>query len=308
MEEEKIKEAFLRIKEDILNLGKEVSEIRFILLETNRTMRQINEDIIKLKLEKIAENTEKSTKLAEKTPLKTPTDTPTHQEKTPTHPVTPTDIPTHPQEIGGLKSPNLPTSIGNEGVPTDRQTDKPTDRQIFQHMFYPNSAQKNQSLVTTKQKTQTKEESIVVTKTEDQELKEAIEIPDKVQREFIKETSLIIEKPIQQQILEASEILDSLDNIKKDIRRKFKRITKQEMLVFSTIYGLEEQYREVDYNKIALKLGLSQSSIRDYVQKMINKGIPITKEKLNNKKILLHISPELKKIASLSTIIQLREI
>ena len=80
------------------------------------------------------------------------------------------------------------------------------------------------------------------------------------------------------------------------------------MLVFSTIYALEEQYREVDYNKLALKLGLSQSSARDYVQKLINKGIPITKEKLNNKKILLHISPELKKIASLNTIVQLREI
>ncbi len=318
MKEEKLKEAFYKIKEDILNLGKELSEIRTSLLESNQLMKQINEDLIKLKLEKI-------TKLTEKTPIKTPTDTPTHLSKTPTHPVAPTDTPTHlsktpthpvaptdtpthAQEIQGLKSPNLPVSIGNEGVPTDRQTDKPTDRQIFQHMFYPYLTPTDQSLVTTKQKDQTKEENIVVTKIEDQELKEAAEIPDKVQREFIRETSLIKEKPIQQQIQEASEILDSLDTLKKEIRRKFKKITKQEMLVFSTIYELEEQYREVDYNKIALKLGLSQSSIRDYVQKMINKGIPITKEKLNNKKILLHISPELKKIASLSTIVSLREI
>jgi len=301
MKEEKLKEAFYKIKEDILNLGKELSEIRTSLLESNQLMKQINEDLIKLKLEKI-------TKLTEKTPIKTPTDTPTHLSKTPTHPVAPTDTPTHAQEIQGLKSPNLPVSIGNEGVPTDRQTDKPTDRQIFQHMFYPYLTPTDQSLVTTKQKDQTKEENIVVTKIEDQELKEAAEIPDTAQREFIREISLIKEKPIQQQIQEASEILDSLDTLKKEIRRKFKKITKQEMLVFSTIYELEEQYREVDYNKIALKLGLSQSSIRDYVQKMINKGIPITKEKLNNKKILLHISPELKKIASLSTIVSLREI
>ena len=53
MKEEKLKEAFSKIKEDILNLGKEISSIREQLLETNSLMRQINEDIIKIKLEKI---------------------------------------------------------------------------------------------------------------------------------------------------------------------------------------------------------------------------------------------------------------
>jgi DNA-binding MarR family transcriptional regulator len=116
-------------------------------------------------------------------------------------------------------------------------------------------------------------------------------------------------KPIQKQISEASEILDSLDNIKRDIRNKFKKITAQEMLVFSTIYQLGEQDpEEVDYRKIAKKLNLSQSSIRDYVNRLIFKGIPIIKEKLNNKKIILHISPELKKIATLDKIIELRKI
>jgi hypothetical protein len=41
---------------------------------------------------------------------------------------------------------------------------------------------------------------------------------------------------------------------------------------------------------------------------MINKGIPIHKNKINNKKITLSISPDLKKIASLPTIIRLREL
>jgi len=280
MKEEKIKEAFLRVKDDIFSLGKEIESIKVFILETIQLLKQINEEIMQLKLEKIAENNDILIKT-------TPTETPTHLPKTPTHPVTPTETPTHPQEIQGLKSQNLLTSIGNEGVPTDRQTDKPTDQQIFQHMFYPDFRRNNQSLVTTTPEKEAEAQENVVTK-------------------LVEEA--IIEKPIQQQIREASEILDSLDALKKEIRRKFKKITKQEMLVFSTIYELEEQYREVDYSKIALKLSLSQSSIRDYVQKMINKGIPITKEKLNNKKILLHISPELKKIASLNTIISLREI
>ena len=75
MKEEKLKEAFSKIKEDILNLGKELSEMRSSLLESNYLMKQINEDLIKLKLEKITENTKI---LMEKTP----TETPTHQPKT----------------------------------------------------------------------------------------------------------------------------------------------------------------------------------------------------------------------------------
>ena len=302
MEEEKIKEAFSRVREDILNLGQEITDIKLQLLETAQLLKQINDEFIKLKLEKIAENNDFLIR-------NTPTETPTHPQKTPTHPVTPTETPTHPQEIQGLKSQNLAISIGNDGVPTDRQTDRQTNQQIFQHIISRNFSTKVSDLVTTQQEKSEKEKENVVTNHQKENIsKQTVDIPDKVQRELIRETSLITEKPIQQQIQEASKILESLDNIKKEIRRKFKKITRQEMLVFSTIYELEEQYREVDYSKIALKLSLSQSSIRDYVQKMINKGIPITKEKLNNKKILLHISPELKKIASLNTIIQLREI
>ena len=81
------------------------------------------------------------------------------------------------------------------------------------------------------------------------------------------------------------------------------------MLVFSTLYQLEEQGElGIDYRKIALKLSLSESSIRDYVQRLVNKGIPIIKTKQNNKKITLVISKDLKKIASLSTILRLREL
>lgn len=118
-----------------------------------------------------------------------------------------------------------------------------------------------------------------------------------------------VPKSVDQHINDASEMLENLDSLKKEIRLKFKHMTTQEMLVFSTIYQLEEQGDvDVDYKKIALKLGLSQSSIRDYVQRIANKGIPIHKTKLNNKKITISISPELKKIASLNTILALREI
>jgi hypothetical protein len=105
-----------------------------------------------------------------------------------------------------------------------------------------------------------------------------------------------------------SEIVNSLDSLKKEVRTKFKRLTKQEMQVFSSIFQLEEQGFVVDYPLLAHHLNLSESSIRDYTQRLIKKGIPLLKAKENNKKITLSVSPDLKRVASLATILQLREL
>ena len=80
------------------------------------------------------------------------------------------------------------------------------------------------------------------------------------------------------------------------------------MLVFSILYQLEEEQKIVDYKTISKKLNLSESSIRDYIGRLINKKIPITKEKVGNKKVILHISKDLKQIATLSTLLKLREL
>ena len=113
----------------------------------------------------------------------------------------------------------------------------------------------------------------------------------------------------RQEILpNSSFILDQLDNLKRETILKFKHLTNQEMLVFSLIYQLEDQGFLVDYSLLSSNLNLSESSIRDYIQRIISKGIPLEKEKVNNKKIILHISQDLKKLASLDTLIQLREL
>jgi hypothetical protein len=104
------------------------------------------------------------------------------------------------------------------------------------------------------------------------------------------------------------DILNSLDNIRKEIRLKFKRLTEQELLVFSTIYQLEEELGYSDYKSLSKKLKLTESSIRDYVSRLISKDIPIEKSKINNKEIKLSISSSLKKITSLNTILQLRDL
>ena len=103
-------------------------------------------------------------------------------------------------------------------------------------------------------------------------------------------------------------MLKSLDNIKKEIRQKFKKLTEQEWLVFSTIYQLDEEMGHSDYRILAERLKLTESSIRDYVARLMKKGIPVDKIKLNNKNIQLNISKSLKQIASLPTIITLRDL
>jgi predicted transcriptional regulator len=106
----------------------------------------------------------------------------------------------------------------------------------------------------------------------------------------------------------ALKILNSLDNLKKEIRLKFKKLTDQEMTVFSAIYQIDEEFGFSDYKILSQRLNLTESSIRDYVGKLIKKGIPVDKIKINNKNIHLKISQNLKNIASLSTILSLREI
>jgi len=233
--EDNLKEAFNKVKGDINFLHGELLDIKTTINDLHDIMKDLS-----FKLDN-----------QEKQPS---TDRQTVRQLNTTNNVPSTHNTTVPQEVGGLISSNLPISIGNQGVSTDRQTDTKTDNST--HISLVNS-----------------------------------------------------DKTIDSNINEATIILDSLDSLKKEIRLKFKNLTTQEMLVFSTIYQLEEQGNtEITYKLISKTLRLSESSIRDYVQRMINKGISIQKAKVNNKKLLLSISLNLKKIASLPTIMQLREL
>jgi len=117
------------------------------------------------------------------------------------------------------------------------------------------------------------------------------------------------ETNIGQNIIDhAAEILDSLDSAKKEIRLKFKRLTDQELLVFSTLYQFDEELGYTDYKALAKHLNLTESSIRDYVGRLIKKNIPVEKVRINNKNIHLKVSDNLKKIASLQTILHLKDL
>ena len=122
-----IKDAFEKVRLDIDSLNTELAEISKSIVETRSQMSELCGVIQKLfeKVENIVKKQEKHEK-QEKTIVLT--HIPTYN---PQNPTTPTHNPTLPQEIGGLKAQNLGSSTGNEGVPTDRQTDK----QTFQHIL-----------------------------------------------------------------------------------------------------------------------------------------------------------------------------
>ena len=205
-----------------------------------------------------------------------PTINPTNQQENPsirhinpTDSTNPTHNPTDNYPLEALKSQILSISTGNKGVPTDRQTNQQTDTSTGNK-----GVEVRFNTITTENPTPNPTQK-----------------PTKIDR---------LEK--------VAEFLDSLDDIKKELRAKIKRLTKQEMAVFTAIYQLEEQGLIVDYALLAEKLSLTESSIRDYSMRIIKKGIPVDKSKENNKKIILSISKNLKKIASLATILQLKEL
>jgi len=249
MDEEKLKQAFANIKQDISKINNDNQTLKESLIETLNHLSNLNSSIEKSLNNIILKQDKLSTQLNK---IKT---TSTHSS-------------TLRQEVEGSKPQNLAISTGNQGVSTDRQTDTSTDTSTHKGSFNLQSSSPENTNI----------------------------IPNQYNN------------PNESIIKQASELIENLDNIKKEVRLKFKRLTNQEMKVFTLLYQLDNQQIDVDYNILAKNLNLTQSSIRDYIQRITAKGIPIDKEKIDNKKIIIHISQDLKKIASIETILKLRDL
>lgn len=81
----------------------------------------------------------------------------------------------------------------------------------------------------------------------------------------------------------------------------FSTLTNREFIIFLTIY----QLGEVTYQDLSSKLSLTNSCIRSYVYSLINKKAPITRRKINNKKVILSIDPNFKALTSEQKLIEL---
>ena len=88
----------------------------------------------------------------------------------------------------------------------------------------------------------------------------------------------------------------SLSNLK-EIDSLFQTLTKQEFIVFLSIYQMEEDLNKgISYFELSQKMHLSEGCIRTYVSQMLKKVIPIEKIRVNNKLTLLTISKEFRSL------------
>ena len=315
---EYIKEAFQRVKYDIDLLKEEISIMKSSFNEIIKELSILNKQI-KQNKEILTNSLIKNTSTQKK-----------DFSASSTHPST------HNTYFKPLKPQNLHISTGNEGVSTNRQTDKQTNRQTqieremsknnkflenqntqekfnnisnqnnkFKDFNNQTSFQNNLDNLLNLQNNPTHDYSQEKIKNQDQLISDSF---DGRYNDFSKTNTQNIIENKKDSIDNAIEVLNSLDHIKKEIRLKFKRLTDQEFSVFSALYELDEEIGHTNYKTLSNKLNLTQSSIRDYIGRLIKKGIPIKKNKINNKNIQLTISKNLKKIATLPTILKLRDL
>ena len=85
--------------------------------------------------------------------------------------------------------------------------------------------------------------------------------------------------------------------LNQDLKKLFSTLTKQEFLTFLTVYQLQDDLkRALTYDDLATKLHLTSGCVRTYVSSLIKKGLPLVKNKLNNRIILISIDPKFKKL------------
>jgi len=208
------------------------------------------------------------------------------------------------QELRVIIKPNYmnESSIGNEGVPADQPTHKPS----FNTPLFPvdgiysgdssTSSHNPAHIPTHLQHIGRKIQQITS------------RIPNRITPEMVEE--ILAEQMPKRQIIDKNspiaDLAGIMNTLKADLKAKFRSLTGQEFYIFSVLYTVEKSQDMVTYIDIAKHTGLTSSSIRDYIQRIIRKGIPIAKEKLNNKVTMLRVPPELRNLATLDNLMRLR--
>ena len=83
---------------------------------------------------------------------------------------------------------------------------------------------------------------------------------------------------------------------KETLNEFFKMLSMKEFIVFLTLDDLGDKQESVLYSQLSHKLNLAEASIRGHIMSLINKGIPIIKNKINNQRTTLTIDPEFKEL------------
>ncbi|MFC1685732.1 hypothetical protein ACFLZZ_01785 [Nanoarchaeota archaeon] len=197
----------------------------------------------------------------------------------------PEELPQIPNN--SIKTNLLPeSSTGNEGVQTLRHIDTQTDNTpLFPLDGKPTIHQNPQPETSTHSSTHLRH------------------IPEKLRHI---DTFFDTSTDKSEQNTQISNLTKLMDTLKSDLKQKFESLTKQEFFIFSVLFTVDKTQNQVTYQDLAVRTSLTSSSIRDYIRRITQKGIPILKNRLNNKTTVLKIPPELRNLATLDNLMRIR--
>jgi len=92
-----------------------------------------------------------------------------------------------------------------------------------------------------------------------------------------------------------------------EIQAAFRTLTDREFSVFLSIFELGQQFGETNYLTIATHLNVTESPVRNAVNALIAKGLPVVKERVFNGKTSLFINKAFTDHHSLVKLIQSRQ-
>ncbi|MBT3262082.1 sigma-70 family RNA polymerase sigma factor [Candidatus Woesearchaeota archaeon] len=100
---------------------------------------------------------------------------------------------------------------------------------------------------------------------------------------------------------------NTISGIREDIQKQFSTLTDREFSAFIAIIELEKQFGEVNYSQLANHLNLTEGTVRGAINRIISKGLPVTKERVFNGKTSLFINKAFHDVGLLNKLIQLRQ-
>lgn len=100
-----------------------------------------------------------------------------------------------------------------------------------------------------------------------------------------------------------------LIELKESLNSAFRRLTNREFSVFMAIYELDkEKGGYITYSELSLRLNISESTVRDFVNQLVRKNIPIDKCRDFNNKVSLSIKNEFKRLNLYQNLLKLKTI
>lgn len=87
----------------------------------------------------------------------------------------------------------------------------------------------------------------------------------------------------------------SLTQIKQQLSQKFENLRKKELAVYLTIYQLEDDLaKDITHAELSKELNITEDAIRGYISRILQRGIPLTRKKVNNRITVLSIPTEIR--------------